>query len=69
MYILDEDLVMMEHDFLRKKVKETRARVANEREDYYAVASDFLVFTEAINDFVSELMGDAEDNEDNSKSE
>ena len=62
MYILNEDLVMMEHDFLRKKVKETRARVANEREDYYAVASDFLVFTEAINDFVSELMGDEEEN-------
>ena len=63
MYISNEDLVMMEHDFLRKKVKETRARVADEREDYYAVASDFLVFTEAINDFVSELMGDEEEND------
>lgn len=61
MYISNEELVMMEHDFLRKKVKETRARVADEREDYYAVASDFLVFTEAINDFVSELMGDEEE--------
>ena len=62
MYISNEELVMMEHDFLRKKVKETRAIVADEREDYYAVASDFLVFTEAINDFVSELMGDEEEN-------
>lgn len=62
MYISNEELVMMEHDFLRKKVKETRARVADEREDYCAVASDFLVFTEAINDFVSELMGDKQEN-------
>ena len=62
MYISNEELVMMEHDFLRKKVKEARARVADEREDYYAVASDFLVFTEAINDFVSELMGDEKEN-------
>ena len=58
MYITNEDLVMMEHDFLSKKVKETRARVADESEDYYAVASDFLIYAEAINDFVSELMGD-----------
>ena len=61
MYISNEELVMMEHDFLRKKVMETRARVADEREDYYAVVSDFLVFTEAISDFVSELMGDEEE--------
>ena len=61
MYISNEDLVMMEHDFLCKKVKETRARIADEREDYYAVAADFFVFTEAISNFVSELMGDNEE--------
>lgn len=62
MYISNEDLVMMEHDFLRKRLTVANRKVNDSDEDYIAIVSDFFVYAGAINDFVSELMGDEQEN-------
>lgn len=62
MDISNEDLLMTEHDFLQKRLKVANKKVNDSDEDYIAIVSDFFVYAGAINDFVSELMGDEEEN-------
>lgn len=57
MYASNEDLVMMEHDFITKKLKETRTMMEDHLDGY---EYEFYIYAGAINDFVSELIGDKE---------
>lgn len=59
MYISNEDLVMMEHDFITKKLAETRRKNEGQCDGY---EYEFFIYAGAISDFVSELIGDKEEN-------
>ena len=60
MNITYEDILTMEHDILRKALKEAREQSndPNGDMDIMTVASDFFIYAGAISDFVEEVIGD-----------
>lgn len=54
-------LLMMEHDFIKKGLDEARLREEDENYDDFVASSDLKIYVDAINSFVSELMGDDND--------
>ena len=54
-------LLMMEHDFIKKGLDEARRLEEDENYDDLVASADLKIYVDAIHSFVSELMGDEND--------
>lgn len=59
--ITTEQLLAMEHDYIRNFVEAADDRVQKESCDEMVVAHDFFLVVDALTDFVGELLGDTDD--------
>lgn len=59
--ITTEQLLMMEHDYIRNFVEAADDRIQKEGCDEMVVAHDLFLVVEALTDFIGELLGDTYD--------
>lgn len=58
--ITTEQLLMMEHDYIRNFVEAADDRIQKEGCDEMVVAHDFFLVVDALTDFIGELLGDSD---------
>ena len=58
--ITTEQLLAMEHDYIRNFVEMAYDRVKQEGCDEMVVAHDFFLVVDALTDFIGELLGDTD---------
>lgn len=58
--ITTEQLLTMEHDYIRNFVEAAYDRVKKESCDEMVVAHDFFLVVDALTDFIGELLGDTD---------
>ena len=55
-----QHLLAMEHDYIRNRIADMREKAKDCNYDEMVLASEFAIFAGAVNDFVEELIGDAD---------
>jgi hypothetical protein len=58
--ITTEQLLAMEHDYIRNFVEAAYDRIQKESCDEMVVAHDFFLVVDSLTDFVGELLGDTD---------